>query len=388
MPSKSILSVVRYSDPRVASQWLCQAFGFTVHRSVDRLEGGLAHVVLRLGDDLVLVGSSRDDNLLVEPDDAGNGSTQAYFVAPEEIDAHCARAAKAGAKIAIAPCDKDGGRYYMCRDREGHLWSFGRPPPGLMLEVIQRDASRRRLRKRLVAATVVVLAAAGIAVAVYDVEYPFAKSLTDLFARNGPVEAPRALPQQSAPPQQSALPKEAAPPKETKRASTSAAERLAAAEAKSAAERLAAAEAKSAAERLAAAEAKSIAERLAAAEAKSAAEHWPQPRPSPLPSDLPQPRPSPPPSDLPQPRPSPLNSAQHYSRRVCSSRRPCASSRMPNSRCVLRKPPVCSSSPTSKANSTTSPARRIWRRANSRSRFRRWRRCRPRLPIRVASSKN
>jgi len=80
MPSESILSVVRYSDPGFAAEWLCRAFGFAVHRSTDRLEGGLAYVVLRCGDDLVLIASSGDDDLIVEPGEVSKRSTQAYFI--------------------------------------------------------------------------------------------------------------------------------------------------------------------------------------------------------------------------------------------------------------------------------------------------------------------
>ena len=188
MPNETILSVVRYSDPGFASQWLCRAFGFVVHRSADRLEGGLAYVVLRLGDELVLVGSSSDEDGFVEPGEVGNESMRAYSIASDKIDAHCARAVQAGAKIEIAPRESDGGRYYMCRDPDGHLWCFGQPPPGTLLEVSQRDR-RRRLSRWLIASAALVLATAAIGAVLYGVEHPVASSLTSLLVNGSHPEA-------------------------------------------------------------------------------------------------------------------------------------------------------------------------------------------------------
>ena len=203
MPSESILSVVRYSDPGFAAEWLCRAFGFAVHRSTDRLEGGLAYVVLRCGDDLVLIASSGDDDLIVEPGEVSKRSTQAYFIPPEEIDAHCATAVQAGAAIEISPRDKDGGRYYVCRDPGGHLWVFGQPPPSIMLEVSRRDGGWRRSRsaKYLIAAAVLVVAAVGTGIALHSAEHPVAKSFTDLFASAFQPETapPAALPNPATP---------------------------------------------------------------------------------------------------------------------------------------------------------------------------------------------
>ncbi|HRX40544.1 MAG TPA: VOC family protein, partial [Parvularculaceae bacterium] len=44
----------------------------------------------------------------------------------EDIDAHCARARKAGAEILMEPETQFyGDRTYRARDPEGHIWTFG-----------------------------------------------------------------------------------------------------------------------------------------------------------------------------------------------------------------------------------------------------------------------
>jgi uncharacterized glyoxalase superfamily protein PhnB len=49
----------------------------------------------------------------------------------ENVDAHCDRARRAGAKIAIAPYDTHyGSREYAAWDLDGHLWGFGTYPMG------------------------------------------------------------------------------------------------------------------------------------------------------------------------------------------------------------------------------------------------------------------
>ena len=60
----------------------------------------------------------------------GNTGTQSVYVIVDDADAHCVRAKAAGAEIIKDVEDQDyGGRLYSCRDREGHLWSFGTYDP-------------------------------------------------------------------------------------------------------------------------------------------------------------------------------------------------------------------------------------------------------------------
>ena len=56
--------------------------------------------------------------------------TQSAYVLVDDCDRHHARAVSAGADVVKPPEDQDyGGRLYICRDLEGHVWSFGTYDP-------------------------------------------------------------------------------------------------------------------------------------------------------------------------------------------------------------------------------------------------------------------
>jgi uncharacterized glyoxalase superfamily protein PhnB len=136
MSDGSILPIVRYQDPQAAADWLCGAYEFSVHHVAERPDGGVAYFVLRFGDNFVLVGppdNSVFDDLMVQPADVGNRSTQTCYLTVNDVDQHFARARAAGARIEVEPEDDKGERYYMCRDPEGHLWAFGMPLAGATL---------------------------------------------------------------------------------------------------------------------------------------------------------------------------------------------------------------------------------------------------------------
>jgi uncharacterized glyoxalase superfamily protein PhnB len=125
----TITPVLRYRDVGVASRWLCEAFGFQEHNRAQELDGHVKYVSLRLGDSFVLVRpitNSVLDNLMVQPEAVGGASTQICYLTIADATDHCAHAKAAGATIELEPQDDGlGGRFYTCRDLEGHLWSFG-----------------------------------------------------------------------------------------------------------------------------------------------------------------------------------------------------------------------------------------------------------------------
>jgi uncharacterized glyoxalase superfamily protein PhnB len=125
----TITPVLRYRDAATAARWLCEAFGFQEHDRAQELGGGVRYVSLRLGDSIVLVrpvaGSVLDD-LMVQPEAVGGANTQICYLTVPDVTGHHARARDAGAKVELEPQDDGlGGRFYTCRDLEGHLWSFG-----------------------------------------------------------------------------------------------------------------------------------------------------------------------------------------------------------------------------------------------------------------------
>jgi uncharacterized glyoxalase superfamily protein PhnB len=63
---------------------------------------------------------------MTTPREIGGRNTQSAYLVVQDPDAHYKRAVAAGAEIVMPLEDQvQGGRGYSCRDREGHVWSFG-----------------------------------------------------------------------------------------------------------------------------------------------------------------------------------------------------------------------------------------------------------------------
>jgi uncharacterized glyoxalase superfamily protein PhnB len=124
---------MRYRNAPAAIEWLCQAFGFEKDLVVAEENGAIAHAQLTWGNGMMMLGSVRDNEYgkrVKQPDEFGGIETQAPYVVVEDADAHYARAVAAGAEIITEVADAGyGGRGYICRDLEGHLWSFGSYDP-------------------------------------------------------------------------------------------------------------------------------------------------------------------------------------------------------------------------------------------------------------------
>jgi len=130
----SIIPTLRYRDAQTAIDWLCSAFGFERHLVVPGENELIAHAQLTLnGDSMIMLGSARDDDLgriQRPPKTPESAVTQSPYIIVENVDAHCAQARLAGANIVSEPEDQEhGGRFYACRDPEGHLWNFGSYDP-------------------------------------------------------------------------------------------------------------------------------------------------------------------------------------------------------------------------------------------------------------------
>lgn len=131
-----ISSAVFYDDASAAIDWLCNAFGFEVRLKVEGKGGRIEHSQLTFGEGLIMVGSTggkseRSHPIPCRSPRALDGvTTQALSVFVDDVDAHCARARAAGAKIAEPPTTTDHGeeywadRTYRAEDLEGHQWWF------------------------------------------------------------------------------------------------------------------------------------------------------------------------------------------------------------------------------------------------------------------------
>ncbi len=122
---QTIFPILRYNDARAAIQSLYAMFGFVELFSVPESGSCVRHAQLRLGTNIVMLGSVRPDEGMASPQAFG-AATQALYVYVDNLDAHYERARSAGAQIVSPPEDTDfGSREYHVRDVEGHLWTFG-----------------------------------------------------------------------------------------------------------------------------------------------------------------------------------------------------------------------------------------------------------------------
>jgi len=109
---QTIFPILRYNDARAAIRWLCAAFGFTEIFSVPESGPYVRHAQLRLGKNLIMLGSVRPDDGIQSPA-VLKATTQMLAVYVDDPDAHFERARTAGAKILYPPTDTDfGSREY------------------------------------------------------------------------------------------------------------------------------------------------------------------------------------------------------------------------------------------------------------------------------------
>lgn len=122
---QTIFPILRYTDARAAIRWLCAAFGFVEIFSVPESGPYVRHAQLKLGKNLIMVGSVRPDDGIASPKTLGS-ATQMLAVYVKDPDAHFARAQAAGANVVYPPANTDfGSREYHAIDVEGHPWTFG-----------------------------------------------------------------------------------------------------------------------------------------------------------------------------------------------------------------------------------------------------------------------
>jgi uncharacterized glyoxalase superfamily protein PhnB len=118
---------VFYDDVAAAVRFLHDAFGFEArfqHRADD---GTVEHAQLGLGEALVMLGRADDARALrpVKSPKRAGFVTGGVYVFVGDVDAHFARAKRAGADIALEPADMFwGDRIYCAVDPEGHFWTF------------------------------------------------------------------------------------------------------------------------------------------------------------------------------------------------------------------------------------------------------------------------
>jgi len=123
-----IIPYLFYQDVPEALAWLARAFGFAEDMRTGTPGGGM-HAEMSFRGQRIMMGQPVDPGRwrMASPLGAGT-ATMGVFIYLDDVDAHHAEAAAAGAEIVEPPNDKPYGRTYTARDPEGHPWFFTTPP--------------------------------------------------------------------------------------------------------------------------------------------------------------------------------------------------------------------------------------------------------------------
>jgi uncharacterized glyoxalase superfamily protein PhnB len=120
---QTVTPYLLYEDATAAVEWLTKGFGFREVNRVELADGSVNHAELDVGDGSIVYLGHPPGEGYRNPKHAGQ--TSLVYVYVEDVDAHCARAREAGAKIVEEPNDQEyGDRRYTADDPEGHQWCF------------------------------------------------------------------------------------------------------------------------------------------------------------------------------------------------------------------------------------------------------------------------
>src|SRR5262245_7085934 len=123
MTNPTVFPTLVYDDASGAIDFLTNAFGAERH-AVYGDNGAIQHAELRLGNGIVMFGSSGADAK------ATRGGGGGVYVVVEDPDALCEQARRAGAEIVREPFDTDyGSREFGAKDPEGNDWYLGTYQP-------------------------------------------------------------------------------------------------------------------------------------------------------------------------------------------------------------------------------------------------------------------
>jgi uncharacterized glyoxalase superfamily protein PhnB len=124
----AIVPALFYKDPRAALAFLQKAFGFEPDMLIEDETGALVHSQMSFGNGKVMVGTEWSETHRSPASLDGRNSQTTHIYLNESVDAHCARAEAAGAKILARPETQFyGDRTYRAADPEGHMWTFSEP---------------------------------------------------------------------------------------------------------------------------------------------------------------------------------------------------------------------------------------------------------------------
>jgi uncharacterized glyoxalase superfamily protein PhnB len=129
---------IAYQDGAAAMDWLADTFGFVERTRWLNDDGTLAHGELVAGGGLIMLAGGipgyegprrhREHCAAAAKWSEVSWVVDGVMVRVPDVDAHHARAARAGARVLSEPEDQPYGRSYRVEDLEGHRWMFQQPP--------------------------------------------------------------------------------------------------------------------------------------------------------------------------------------------------------------------------------------------------------------------
>lgn len=129
-----VIPMLAYAQGVQAMDWLAQAFGFEERRRMLGEGGRLSHGEMETGGGLIMLATPtpayegprkhRDHCVRARRWSEVPWIIDGVLVPVDDVDAHHARAAGAGATILTPPEDSPHGRLYRAEDLEGHRWMF------------------------------------------------------------------------------------------------------------------------------------------------------------------------------------------------------------------------------------------------------------------------
>lgn len=129
---------LRYRNAPAAIEALCSVLGFKKNLVVPGSDPSIViHSQLQLGESggMIMLGSTVNQsewgNLIKQPDEIGGAETQSACLIVADADVVHARVQAApGWSVVMPIADQNyGGRGFMCRDMEGHMWWVGTYDP-------------------------------------------------------------------------------------------------------------------------------------------------------------------------------------------------------------------------------------------------------------------
>jgi uncharacterized glyoxalase superfamily protein PhnB len=128
------IPVITYRDAHAAIKWLCATFGFVQKSLYEGPNNTVMHAELTFGSGMVMLSTHDPDSewgrLSALPGDIGGRETQTTCLITAEPDEVYRRVQAAGVPILRPIRDESyGGRGFVCRDLEGHIWSVGSYDP-------------------------------------------------------------------------------------------------------------------------------------------------------------------------------------------------------------------------------------------------------------------